>query len=183
MPRGARVRHVRFVTPSERNGRRLISEAREIMEGDGSSPFTECRVLGAVMKMLSVLMSESPKEGSLGIESPTIARVSEILSYIDSHITEKLTLTGISERFFISEFYLCRLFKEYTGRTIFDYITDRRVQLSARLLLESRDNVASVASSAGFGSVSSFGLAFKRRLGVTPREYRANNMEKYIKKV
>ena len=172
MPRSARVDTAYFVTPSEKNQRRLIAEARDIMEADYASRNAECVILSSVMKMLSILLSEEPKAASASIDSPSLARIVDILGYIDTHLTERLTLTALSEKFFISEFYLCRLFKDYTGRTIMDYITDQRLRKSQKLLRETEEKISAVAALSGFGSMSVFGSAFKARYGMTPREYR-----------
>jgi AraC-like DNA-binding protein len=106
------------------------------------------------------------------VATPTLDRVADILKYIDAHFTENVTLINLSERFYLSEFYLCRLFKEYTGRTVLGYITSLRVN-RAKALLDTTDMpISKIARSSGFGSISAFGAAFRARLGCSPREWR-----------
>lgn len=166
---------VYFVTPSERGLKRLYAEAKEIIETDTASRGAVCSILGSVMKMLSVVLSEDGGELPSPISSQSLGRVSEIVAFVDAHSSERISLTDISERFFISEFYLCRLFKEYTGRTIMDYITEKRIRHAKRLLRDTDDKISTVARLAGFGSASAFGAAFRQRCGMSPREYRTKS--------
>ena len=126
----------------------------------------------AVMRMLSRVLAEREGTPEPGIVSPTLDRMAEILVYLEEHYTEGISLAALSEKFYISEFYLCRLFKEYTGRTVLDYLTDLRVRRAKKLLSSTADPVGRIARDSGFGSVSAFGKAFKTRVGTSPREYR-----------
>ncbi len=123
----------------------------------------------AALKLLAAVLSI--REHREQAESPALGRMSEIIDYIESRYTERITLTALSERFFISEYYLCRLFKEYTGSTIMSYVTGLRLD-RARRLLERGGRVAEVARECGFGSVSAFSTAFGGAVGCSPVEYR-----------
>lgn len=127
--------------------------------------------IGAVFRMLSVVLRlpECRERAS----SLPLGRMSDILLYIEEHFSERITLTELSERFYISEFYLCRLFKEYAGRTLMSYLTDLRVERAKQLLATTDMHIERIAALSGFGSVSSLGKAFRAALGHSPRAYRA----------
>ena len=172
IPRQLTGDRVYFLSPSERSLKRLYSEAKEITDTALDSAYSSYAMLGSVMKMIAVILSESSGELPTPVPSESLGRISEIVAYIDLHLTEKISLSDISEKFFISEFYLCRLFKEYTGHTILDYVTEKRIRKAKRKLAETDEKISSVARSTGFGSVSAFGSAFKRKCGLSAREYR-----------
>lgn len=135
---------------------------------------TECadaERMSAVFRMLATVLRLP--ECREHVSSLPLGRMSEILLYIEEHFAEKITLTDLSERFYISEFYLCRLFKEYAGRTLLSYLTSLRVERAKQLLATTDMQVERIASLSGFGSVSSLGKAFRASLGCSPRDYRA----------
>ena len=113
---------------------------------------------------------EAPQETE--IESPTLDRMAEILKYLEEHYTEGINLASLSEKFYISEFYLCRLFKEYTGKTVLSYVTQLRIRRAKKLLSGTDEPISRIAKDSGFGSVSAFGKAFRVNVGMSPREYR-----------
>lgn len=124
----------------------------------------------AILRLLNAVLT-LPIYNEETVSSPVIGRVGEILNYLDEHYTEKITLTSLSERFYISEYYLCRLFKEYTGRTLNEYISHLRVE-KAKLLLSDRVSVSRAWKMAGFGSESSFNRIFRERVGCSAREWK-----------
>ena len=128
----------------------------------------------AVMRLLSAVIS-LPMYTEDAVSSPTIGRVGEILNYLDEHFTERITLTLISERFYISEYYLCRLFKEYTGRTLNEYVAQLRVE-RAKLLLSDGVSVSRAWRMSGFGSESSFTRTFREKAGCSAREWKSKEL-------
>lgn len=156
-----------FVRPDQQTAAALQKEANIIC--CDTSPLAQ---FCAVMKMLSLLLSSPEYRQEQPQVSPTLAKTAEILSYLEAHYTEPVSLTVLSETFFISEYYLCRLFKEYTGRTILSFLTELRIQHARKLLLDTDLSVAQIARQSGFGSVSAFTAAFRRSMSCSPRDYR-----------
>lgn len=163
---------------------RPSGELAERIDG-GLSALMECvraddGGMGAYAKVLALLelvLSAENIADSLKAAAPTLDRVADILKYIDSHYTEQISLIGLSEKFYLSEFYLCRLFKEYTGRTVLGYLTSLRVRQAKKLLSTTDMPIARVARASGFGSVSAFGTAFRQGVGCSPREWRKENAQ------
>lgn len=96
----------------------------------------------------------------------------QITAYLDAHFLEPITLDQLEKTFFLSRFHLCRLFREHSNMTIFEYIRWKKVQVASELLLSTQLDVASVCFEAGFGNAQSFHTAFKRHTGKTPLEFR-----------
>lgn len=164
---------VYFVRPSARAMSRLYSEAEEIYAASRLVGAEQSALIfGAVMKMLAALLGEPRQYEEVTVASPTLGRIAQILKYMEENYSKPITLSLLSERFFISEFYLCRLFKEYTGRTILEYLTDLRIRAARKMLRDSDAQIGTIAKKCGFGSSSSFGSAFRRAEGVSAREYK-----------
>lgn len=95
-----------------------------------------------------------------------------ILSYIENHLDNALSLEKIAEELNYSRFYIARVFKEDTGLPLYQYIRSRRLNESARRLVETKLPVIEIAFSAGYRSQQAFTQAFHREYECTPQEYR-----------
>lgn len=96
----------------------------------------------------------------------------EMLSYIQEHFTEKLSLKELSFKFHLSEKYISRYFKEHFKLTFSDYVNHLRLTCAKRLLETTKLPVTEVALCAGFPNVSHFIRMFKRQYGSSPLKYR-----------
>lgn len=93
---------------------------------------------------------------------------SDIITYLNDHITEALTLDSICECFYISKSQLNRKFKRMTGSTVWEYITAKRL-LMARELLQHGEVPTKVYLKCGFNDYSSFYRAYKAKFSESPR--------------
>lgn len=103
-------------------------------------------------------------------------KVSEIVQYININYSQPLTLSVLSEKFFISQYHLARIFKKATGFTFVEYLNSVRIKHAQKFLLESKWQVNRIAEECGFGSISQFGRIFKKITGVSPLHYKGNNI-------
>jgi AraC-like DNA-binding protein len=95
-------------------------------------------------------------------------RISMILDYINTHLSEKITLELLEKNLFINRFYMCHIFKKNTGFSIIEYITYKRIML-AKELLASGTNVMEACGLVGFSDYSNFYKVFKKLLGKPPK--------------
>lgn len=98
---------------------------------------------------------------------PSDSRILDILRYIDAHLTEELSIDILAEEFYISKFHMMRLFKQETGRSIHDYLQERRL-LFARDLIRQGISATDSCFQSGFRSYSSFTRAYAKHFGTTP---------------
>ncbi len=96
-------------------------------------------------------------------------RILIIMDYINSHLTEEITVDTIAEACYISRYHLMHLFKGETGYTLFDYITEKRLAM-ARDLLKSGTPVTEACFRSGFKNYSTFFRAYKKHFHVSPSE-------------
>ncbi|MGN0165536.1 MAG: AraC family transcriptional regulator [Lachnospiraceae bacterium] len=96
----------------------------------------------------------------------------EIKSYIDNNYTDKITLEELSEKFFISKFYLTRLFKDQFGTSINNYLLQTRITHAKKLLRFTDKSIEEVGMECGIEPLYYFSRIFKKVEGVSPSVYR-----------
>jgi len=99
-------------------------------------------------------------------------KIGELLEYINSNLDESLSLDSLSERFFLTKYHLCHIFKEETGFTINQYITYKRIHMADKLMLEGFTPTQACFMS-GFNCYSNFFKAYRKLTGVSPRNGKA----------
>jgi len=97
--------------------------------------------------------------------------VSDIINYIDAHYGEVSNVEQIASSVYISPSYAKSLFKKNTGKTISEYLNNKRMQEAKRLLDNPQAKVYEVAKSVGYKSKPYFIKAFKKYTGQLPSEY------------
>lgn len=98
-------------------------------------------------------------------------KVEEVLKYITSHLDEELSVDLLAKRFFISRYYLMHRFKDVTGYTVHQYISQKRL-LRAGELIRQGIPVMKAAEQAGFSDYSTFLRAFQKTFHMSPKEFR-----------
>lgn len=98
--------------------------------------------------------------------------VNEIVEYMDNHYMEPLTLDSISKKFFISPDYLSHIIKDSLGISPINYLINRRIGESQHLLLSTMLPISIISEIVGYPNVNHFSTAFKKKIGVSPSEFR-----------
>lgn len=93
--------------------------------------------------------------------------IMDIISYLNSNLTQPHTLDELSRRFFISKYYLNRAFKKATGTTVIDYLIHKRIFLAKQYLING-ESASETAIKVGFSDYSSFYRAYTRIMGTSP---------------
>lgn len=98
--------------------------------------------------------------------------VDQIQAYIAEHYAEKLTLTGIANQFYISPYYLSRMFKKSINLSLIEYINGVRIKAAQNRIERSSDSIAEIAAKTGFMTTAHFRRVFKDATGLSPQQYR-----------
>ena len=93
-----------------------------------------------------------------------------LIEYINDHLTENITIDLLAERFFLSKYYMMRMFREGTGYSIHNYITEKRLHL-ARELIRSGANASEACYNCGYQDYSAFARAYKKCFGLPPSKH------------
>lgn len=96
------------------------------------------------------------------------------LSYMQEHLTEKLSLDAIAAYMHCGKTKLATAFRKYTGRTVHQYLVEERLALSLRYLKKEYP-ISDVAELCGFCDSAHYVRTFQKYYGVTPARYRAED--------
>ncbi|MEF2096486.1 AraC family transcriptional regulator [Bacillus sp. CFBP9009] len=101
--------------------------------------------------------------------------IKDILTYINEHIDEPLTLTALAQKALVSPAHFSRVFKETTGIGLIVYLNTKRIIKAKELLLETNHTIAHIAEMCGFESMPQFYRTFKKYNEKTPATFRKEN--------
>lgn len=146
---------------SEEDVEQMIQEAASIHE-----------IMGLFEKILQAFSAYVEQGASFS------RLVKDTISYIEQHYQEvELSPVDIAENMHFSTAHLNVLFRKETGATIKQYISDYRLQLSKKLLLNEHYKIVDIAERCGYSNANYFSKVFKNVEDMTPVEYR----KKYMK--
>ncbi len=100
--------------------------------------------------------------------------ISEAVRYIESHITDDITVCDVADHVNISPFYFQKGFSILCGFSLMEYVRNRRMALAGQELITSDVTVMELAMKYGYDSPDSFTRAFSRFHGYTPLAVRRN---------
>ena len=101
--------------------------------------------------------------------------VERICAYLAANYQKKFSLSEVAAQFYLSPYYLSRLFRRVTGQSIVDYINGRRIEAAQRLLEGTELSISAVAEQTGFSSSAHFRRVFREMMGVGPQQYRKSH--------
>ena len=160
----------------------VVDDDREIVESIGIFLSGEGygRVIlsnGMLLRLIVEIGRELENPAAIQ-PSPTTSRnqrVVDMLRYIEDNLGEDMSIDTLANRFYISKYHMMRLFRQETGQSIHDYLTDRRL-LRARELMTKGISATESCYRSGFRTYSSFTRAYAKRFGTTPTG-RSNHLD------
>lgn len=100
----------------------------------------------------------------------------QLVEYIEQHcFSYNFQVSTIAEHFSISQPSMRKIFREYTGIGISDYVTNIKMEKAMQLLRETDTNVQEIVTAIGNTDASAFIRLFKKKTGMTPGQYRKAN--------
>lgn len=105
--------------------------------------------------------------------------IHEILKWINIHYKQPYTVNQIAEELYLSANYMSKLFRQQIGKSIPEFITEKRLEQARSLLHNDRLSIEEISKASGFNSSSYFIRVFKSKHGITPHRYRLNLSEIY----
>ena len=144
--------------------------------------FSETDEIFTQSKLFELIYTVKTDSIAVGtIKKPTSSPdvIENTVKYIDSHLTEDLSLNRLAELNSMSAIHFHNKFKSATGKTLRCYIEEERIKKAIDLLYTTNYNLTQIAYECGFSSQSYFSYAFKRKMNCTPREYVKQIYNKY----
>lgn len=102
----------------------------------------------------------------------SIAKIRQIIDFVDANYNKSFDSTDIEARFSISYDHANRLFKKRTGLGIISYRNRLRIEKAKMLLLTSELSVEAIADEVGFSDVYYFSRFFKKTVGISPTHFK-----------
>lgn len=143
--------------------------------------FLGCQGLGKILGALQILqilrdpstLKPLNKHVSLKDYNETEGkRMGQVMSYILSESQHAIRLQDVANVANLSKEAFCRFFKERTGKTFTEFLIHVRIHQACQMLQERDWSISQIAFHCGFQNLSYFNRAFKRSIGLTPKEYR-----------
>lgn len=114
----------------------------------------------------------------------------ELLAWVDLQMTEShiftdpdLNLKNMAQRLGLTQKKIKQLLKDSKRyERLYDYLTEKRVLYSCELIKQAPQwSMEAIGKEAGFVSRTTFQTEFKKRIGITPAQYRQNNLNKVVR--
>ena len=144
--------------------------SQELFHYESNSQFVERLLLVMLEQTCKILNNDcsieiTPNYGQLG-------RIQNIISYIQAHLDQSLTIEHLAAHLKLSPSHFRRLFREAMGTSIHQFIAQMRLKKSCELLSNSDMPLVQISETLGFSSQSHFTTSFKTYHAVTPARYR-----------
>ncbi len=131
--------------------------------------FGESDYYKILLSHLLIIVNRTFDSNASNNDGAKLNLISEIISYINLHLGEDLSLDTLADKFYISKYYLSRKFKENSSISIHQYIQKQRL-LKAERLIYNGTPPTNACEICGFKDYSSFFRAFKKEFNISPKE-------------
>lgn len=154
----------------------VCEDEAALREAYFSTKVVQAKKYESVIRLMSIfakhlsLLSNTLVLQQQNSEPPVIRRAKE---YIQKHQSDDVSLADVARAVNTSTFYFCKMFKRHTGLSFTDYLSRTRVEESKDQLMNPNLRVSEIAFAVGFRSLTHFNRVFKRIVGLSPTEYRA----------
>jgi len=127
-----------------------------------------CTKRGQLAVLLGILRTEDGQRTST-VTHPGVQRA---IQYLREHFRERISLTALAARSYLSRSHLSHLFKQQTGRSVRVYLAALRIHHAKELLRQERIAIAEVSEDVGFSEPGRFTKVFRQFEGISPSRYR-----------
>ena len=139
------------------------------MEGGDSAAAVKSRLLLSSFAVQLRAMRPLPLKNAVGEADP----IQKIVTYLDEHFSQPVTLDSLAAQFYMSKYNLCRAFRLHTGLSVIEYLQYRRISEVQKRMLSNAEPLIEIAYSCGFNNLPHFYRVFKKVVGTTPKAYQA----------
>ena len=170
--------HTNLLRLSKSQQKYISSKLDELIEesssGDyGSDLAAEAILTRFLVELNRLTLNADKKVETDKTDSPIIP---DVLSYINQHYCEKISLASIADEFFISKYYLSHAFNSVVGTSVNRYITLKRL-INAKQMLSNGIKPTTAALHCGFNDYAGFYRAFTAEYGITPKQFASATYE------
>ncbi|MCX7679018.1 MAG: helix-turn-helix domain-containing protein [Spirochaetes bacterium] len=99
-------------------------------------------------------------------------KLKKALAIIEEKYSQEVTREMLADELGMNADYFGKLFKQYTGKKISEYVNEIRVRNAQKLLSDPENSISSIAFAVGFESLPTFYRVFQKCTGESPQSYR-----------
>jgi len=137
----------------------------------------------SVIKLLTVLNELSLDENARILSSDTFVneeesndslKIQKVINYLQLNCNNELHLVDVANFLNMSEVSFSRFIKKHTGKNYVEYLNDLRLGIASRALITTHKTISEISFECGFNNLSNFNRMFKKRKGITPKDFRGD---------
>jgi two-component system response regulator YesN len=134
--------------------------------------FDECKTLDEIYVSIAGPLETAAASVAAAAEQRAGFLCERIKAELRSAMSREITIEHLARKFLLTANYVSTLFKKQTGQTIHEYLTSLRIERAKQLLADPRLKLYQIASEVGYSDSDYFTKIFRKRVGITPRDYR-----------
>ena len=142
-----------------------------VQEAEAGTEESEVLVTANTVALMAQLHRAVTQDGSTALSAERPELLDKIISYVEEHLQEKITLEDVARQFWVSQSTVSQIFRQKLGVSFYRCVTQRRL-IAAKSLIVRGEMLESVSTATGFADYSTFYRAFKKEYGISPRQYR-----------
>lgn len=158
----------------------MIRIIKKIIEIETAKYATyELDILSQLTQFWKLLFLNNPAS-STGIPSDknNYDRIREIISYVETHYTASITLEEIAQSVHLCRSECSRLFKRYMHISLFEFISQYRIEKSLDYLMNTSCSILEIANLVGYDDSNYYAKVFRKTKGCSPSQYRSGSLSR-----
>lgn len=155
----------------------IFKESQSLMRG------YEIAISSAIKQLILLLLRSDTRNVLNYSEEIGLHRLRPILEYVDTHLTEKISVEDACSLLNLSYHYFIKYFKKVMGVSFLDYVNYKRIRKSERLLLTSELSIMDVGNEVGISNMAQFYKLFKRHNLCSPKEFKQRVFNRAVHRV
>ena len=133
----------------------------------------ELEIKAQLLHMFFLLYRNVPYRKNNPAHTEITDKLKLVLQFIQEHYQNPVTIQELAELCHFSEYHFMRFFKRHMNMTCIEYLNQYRLEMASRQLAGTELPITSIALESGFNNISYFNRVFKKKFGITPKEYRS----------
>ena len=135
-------------------------------------PAYQLFIKSQLFMLFYILFNKCSSRNAQKKDYKSLEKMKLILKFVENNYMEKITIEDVAKEVNLSQSHFMKYFKQYTGQPFVSYLNDYRLSRAGGFLRTTGDTVTEIAVRCGFDNLSYFNRLFRRKYGMTPKEYR-----------
>lgn len=136
---------------------------------------TPYKQIGHLYFLLDGLSKPIPTKQSFATDKLSDYYINELIHYIERYYDKDITVEDMAKHLNLSRSHVGKIFKEHTGKTPKEFLTEIRMRKAVQLLVTTQIPIGQIGPLVGFSNPLNFSRTFKRFYGVSPKAWRQTN--------